>query len=210
MAKLLIADDHPMVRAGLRRLLLEDRNFSEIGEAGSGNETLDKLRSSNWDLLLLDINMPDRSGLDILRHVRATHASTKVLVLSGLSERQYALNVLKAGASGYLPKECAAEDLLAATRAVLQGRRYVSPQIAELLVTDLDSDNDQPLHGRLSEREFQVFYKIAAGRSVSAIGDELCLSVKTVSTYRSRILEKMNLKTNADITTYALRNQIIQ
>lgn len=210
MAKLLIADDHPMVRAGLRRLLLEDRNITEIGEAASGNDTLDKLRTGNWDLLILDINMPDRSGLDILRHVRATHAATKVLVLSALSERQYALNVLKAGASGYLPKEAAAEDLLAATRAVLQGRRYVSPQIAELLVTDLDADRDQPLHGRLSEREFQVFYKIAAGRSVSAIGDELCLSVKTVSTYRSRILEKMNLQTNADITTYALRNQIIQ
>jgi two-component system invasion response regulator UvrY len=210
MAKLLIADDHPMVRAGLRRLLVEDRNITEIGEAVSGNDTLDKLRDGHWDLLILDINMPDRSGLDILRHVRATHAATKVLVLSALSERQYALNVLKAGASGYLPKEAAPEDLLAATRAVLQGRRYVSPQIAELLVTDLGADGDQPLHGRLSEREFQVFYKIAAGRSVSAIGDELCLSVKTVSTYRSRILEKMNLQTNADITTYALRNQIIQ
>jgi two-component system, NarL family, invasion response regulator UvrY len=209
MAKLLIADDHPMVRAGLRRLLLEDRNITEIGEAASGSDTLDKLRTGHWDLLILDINMPDRSGLDILRHVRATHSGTKVLVLSALSERQYALNVLKAGASGYLPKEAAPEDLLAATRTVLQGRRYVSPQIAELLVTDLDADGDQPLHGRLSEREFQVFYKIAAGRSVSAIGDELCLSVKTVSTYRSRILEKMNLQTNADITTYALRNQII-
>ena len=210
MARILIADDHPMVRAGLRQLLLEDRSISEIGEAASGNETLDKLRSGSWDLLLLDISMPDRSGLDILRHVRATHAATKVLILSALSERQYALNVLRAGASGYLPKNAAPEDLLEATRAVLQGRRYVSPQIAELLVTDLDIDGDQPLHSRLSEREFQVFYKIAAGRSVSAIANELCLSVKTVSTYRSRILEKMNLQTNADVTTYALRNQIIQ
>src|SRR3984885_6213087 len=148
MAKILIADDHAMVRAGLKQFLEEDRSITEIGEAASGNETLDRLRAGSWDLVLLDINMPDRSGLDILRHVRATHAGTKVLVLSALSERQYALNVLKAGASGYLPKECAAEDLLAATRAVLQGRRYVSPQIAELLVTDLDSDNDQPLHGR--------------------------------------------------------------
>ena len=210
MAKILIADDHPMVRAGLRRILIEDRTVTEIGEAASGNETLDKLRTQQWDLLILDINMPDRSGLDILRHVRATHTETRVLVLSGLSERQYALNVLKAGASGYLPKECAPNDLLQATRAVLAGRRYVSPQIAELLVTDLNADNDQPLHGRLSEREFQVFYKLASGRSVSAIGNELCLSVKTVSTYRSRILEKMNLRSNADITTYALRNQIIQ
>jgi two-component system, NarL family, invasion response regulator UvrY len=210
MLKILLADDHPMVRAGLRRILSEDRSVTEIGEAASGSETLEKLRLQSWDLLILDINMPDRSGLDILRNVRATYADTKVLVLSGLSERQYALNVLKAGASGYLPKECAPNDLLQAMRAVLQGRRYVSPQIAELLVTDLESDNDQPLHGRLSEREFQVFYKLASGRSVSAIGNELCLSVKTVSTYRSRILEKMNLRTNADITTYALRNQIIQ
>jgi two-component system invasion response regulator UvrY len=210
MSKILLADDHPMVRAGLRRILSEDRSVTEIGEAASGSETLEKLRLQSWDLLILDINMPDRSGLDILRNVRATYADTKVLVLSGLSERQYALNVLKAGASGYLPKECAPNDLLQAMRAVLQGRRYVSPQIAELLVTDLESDNDQPLHGRLSEREFQVFYKLASGRSVSAIGNELCLSVKTVSTYRSRILEKMNLRTNADITTYALRNQIIQ
>jgi DNA-binding NarL/FixJ family response regulator len=199
-----------MVRAGLRRLLTEDRSVSDIGEAASGNDTLEKLRTQSWDLLILDINMPDRSGLDILRHVRSAHPDTRVLVLSGLSERQYALNVLKAGASGYLPKECAPNDLLQATRAVLAGRRYVSPQIAELLVTDLNADSDQPLHGRLSEREFQVFYKLASGRSVSAIGNELCLSVKTVSTYRSRILEKMNLRSNADITTYALRNQIIQ
>lgn len=210
MAKILIADDHPMVRAGLRRLLTEDRSVSDIGEAASGNDTLEKLRTQSWDLLILDINMPDRSGLDILRHVRSAHPDIRVLVLSGLSERQYALNVLKAGASGYLPKECAPNDLLQATRAVLAGRRYVSPQIAELLVTDLNADSDQPLHGRLSEREFQVFYKLASGRSVSAIGNELCLSVKTVSTYRSRILEKMNLRSNADITTYALRNQIIQ
>jgi two-component system invasion response regulator UvrY len=210
MATILIADDHPMVRAGLKRLLADDHAVTQIGEAASGNETLDCLRSGKWDLLILDINMPDRSGLDILRHVRATHMGTKVLVLSALSERQYALNVLKAGASGYLPKECAPNDLRVATRTVLQGRRYVSAQIAEMLLTDLHADSDQPLHGHLSEREFQVFYKIAAGRSVSAIADELCLSVKTISTYRSRILEKMNLRTNADITTYALRNQIIQ
>ena len=120
------------------------------------------------------------------------------------------VNVLKAGAGGYLPKECAPEELLKATRAVMQGRRYVSANLAELLLSDLDGDNDQPLHRRLSEREFQIFCKLAAGRAVSSIADELCLSVKTVSTYRTRILEKMSLATNADITTYALRNGIIQ
>jgi two-component system invasion response regulator UvrY len=133
-----------------------------------------------------------------------------VLVLSGFSERQYGLSALKAGASGYLPKECAPEDLLTATRMILRGRRYVSPDLAEMLACDPKATSDQPLHGCLSQREFQIFCKIAAGRAVSAIGRELCLSVKTVSTYRSRILEKMNLLTNADITTYALRNALIQ
>jgi len=195
MTKVLLADDHAMVRAGLRQFLVEDRSITEIGEAASGNETLDKLRAGSWDLVILDINMPDRSGLDILRYIRASYPDTKVLVLSGFPERQYAINVLKAGAGGYLPKECAPEELLKATRTVMQGRRYVS---------------DQPLHRRLSEREFQIFCKLATGRAVSSIADELCLSVKTVSTYRTRILEKMSLTTNADITTYALRNGIIQ
>jgi DNA-binding NarL/FixJ family response regulator len=209
MATVLIADDHPMVRAGLREFLEEDRSITEIGEAGSGNETLEQLRSNKWNLVILDINMPDRSGLDVLRHIRASYPDTRVLVLSAYPERQYAVNMLKAGAGGYLPKECAPEELLKATRAVLQGRRYVSAQMAEALISDLDGDHDKPLHSRLSEREFQIFCKIAAGRSVSSIGGELCLSVKTVSTYRSRILEKMSMTNNADITTYALKNEII-
>jgi DNA-binding NarL/FixJ family response regulator len=209
MTKVLLADDHAMVRAGLRQFLVDDRTITEIGEAASGNETLDKLRAGSWDLVILDINMPDRSGLDILRYIRASYPETKVLVLSGFPERQYAINVLKAGAGGYLPKECAPEELLK-TRTVLQGRRYVSANLAELLLSDLDGDSDQPLHRRLSEREFQIFCKLATGRAVSSIADELCLSVKTVSTYRTRILEKMSLTTNADITTYALRNGIIQ
>ena len=200
MSKILIADDHAMVRAGLRQFLTEDRSITEIGEAASGNETLDKLRSGSWDLVILDINMPDRSGLDILRYVRASYPETKVLVLSGFPERQYAINVLKAGAGGYLVVRKPWPSLA----------RYVSANLAELLLSDLNGDNDQPLHRRLSEREFQIFCKLASGRAVSSIADELCLSVKTVSTYRTRILEKMNLATNADITTYALRNGIIQ
>jgi DNA-binding NarL/FixJ family response regulator len=133
-----------------------------------------------------------------------------VLVLSGFPEKQYAVNVLRAGASGYINKEMAPDELLTAVRNVLQGRRYVSPALAELLVNGLDDDQDKPMHSRLSEREFQIFCKIAAGQAVSDIADELCISVKTVSTYRSRILEKMNFSTNADLTTYALRNEIIQ
>jgi len=210
MAKILIADDHPAVRAGLRQLLKDDPSVTEIGEAASADDTLACLRTGKWEMLILDINMPDRSGLDVLRNVRASHQDTRVLVLSCFSERQYGMSALKAGASGYLPKECAPEDLLTATRMILRGRRYVSPDLAEMLACDPKATSDQPLHGCLSQREFQIFCKIAAGRAVSAIARELCLTVKTVSTYRSRILEKMNLLTNADITTYALRNALIQ
>ncbi len=212
MTRILIADDHPMVRAGIRQFLEEDRSISEIGEAASGNETLDRLRSHTWNLLLLDINMPDRSGFDILRHIRASYSETKVLVLSGLPERQYALSVLKAGARGYLPKECTAEELLKATHEVLQGRALSErTDLAEILLTDFDEDKRaEPLHRRLSEREFQIFCKLAAGRTVSSIAEELFLSEKTVSTYRKRILDKMSLTTNADLTAYAVRNGILQ
>ena len=209
MARVLIADDHALFRAGLRQFLVQSLPSAEIGESATGNETLTCLQRAEWDLLVLDINMPDRSGLDILRHVRSGHAGTRVLVLSGYPERQYALNVLRAGASGYIAKDCAPEELLKAVRMVLQGRRYVSDSLAELLLLDLDQA-DKPLHSLLSDREFQIFGKLAAGHGVSEIGRELCLSVKTVSTYRTRILEKMRMKSNADLTSYALRNEIIQ
>lgn len=209
MARVLIADDHAVVRAGLRQFLDEDRGISAVGEASSGRETLERLRAEHWDLVILDIGMPDRSGLDILQQIRTGHDRTRVLVLSGYPERQYALNVLRAGASGFVEKSSPPEEFLKAVRAVLQGRRYVSATLAELLVGDLDGANDKPAHTRLSEREFQVFCKLAAGRAVSQIANELCLSVKTVSTYRSRILEKMGLQTNADLTSYALRNELI-
>jgi two-component system invasion response regulator UvrY len=198
MAKVLIADDHAVFRAGLKQFLHDVPGVNEVGEAASGNEVIDRLRQNDWDLLVLDINMPDRSGLDILRHVRAGHERTRVLILSGYPERQYAINVLRAGASGYIAKDSDPEELLKAVRLVLQG-----------LVTDLDQ-GDQPLHAKLSEREFQIFGKLASGNAVSEIARELCLSVKTVSTYRARILEKLHLKTNADLTSYAMRNEIIQ
>jgi DNA-binding NarL/FixJ family response regulator len=209
MAKILLADDHAILRKGLKQMLVEDRSTFEVGEAGTGRETLDLLRQAKWDLLILDINMPDRSGIDILRQVQASHPDLKVLVLSGFPERQYAINMIRAGASGYLNKEMAPEELLAAVKTVLSGKRYVSAALAELLVTELDSDSAKPAHAQLSEREFQIFCKLAAGSSVSAIGAELCLSVKTISTYRSRLMEKMGFKSNADITTYALRNHLI-
>jgi DNA-binding NarL/FixJ family response regulator len=198
-----------VVRTGLRHLLQEDAAIRQIGEAATGSETLDRLQETEWDLIVLDIAMPDRSGLDILRHIQARYPQTKVLVLSGYGERQYAVNVLRAGASGYLTKDAAPEELLKAVRIVLTGRRYVSAALAELLASDLREGSDQPPHARLSTREFQILCKLAAGRSVSEIGKELRLSVKTISTYRTRILEKMNFTTNADLTAYALKNGII-
>jgi two-component system, NarL family, invasion response regulator UvrY len=210
MAKVLIADDHALVRAGLRQFLEQDPQVTEIGEAVSGSNTLDQLRAKQWDLLLLDIFMPDRSGLDILARVRALHPNTRVLVLSGYPERQYAVSVLRSGANGFLSKESAPEELSKAVRTVLAGKRYVSAALADFLVSDLDADVTKPIHASLSEREFQTLCKLAAGRSVSQIADELCISVKTVSTYRSRILQKTSFKTNADLTSYALRTGLIQ
>ena len=209
MASVLIADDHALFRAGLRQFLGEVPGIVEIGEAVSGNDAMNRLNQAHWDLLVLDLNMPDRSGIDILRHVRSGHPETRVLVLSGYPERQYALVVLRAGASGYIAKDSSPEELMKAVCVVLKGRRYVSESLAELLVLEMDL-GDQPLHSKLSEREFQILGKLANGRAVSEIARELCLSVKTVSTYRARILEKLHLRTNADLTTYALRNEIIQ
>ena len=210
MAHILIVDDHAVVRAGLRQFLLEDPQVTKVDEADSGQQAMEALRRARYDLLILDINMPGRNGLDILRNVTSAHPDTKVLIVSGYPERQYAVNVLKSGASGYISKESAPEELLKATHTVLGGRRYVSATLAEQLVTDLDIDSDKPIHSKLSEREFQIFCKLASGKAVSDIAHELCLSVKTVSTYRSRVLEKMNFISNADITTYALRNGLMQ
>jgi len=211
MARVLVADDHAVVRAGLRQMLGADPAVDEIGEAATGQETLDRLREGHWDLVILDIAMPDRSGLDILKHVRSGFPDTRVLILSGFPERQYAINVLRAGAHGYLAKGSAPEELMNAVHAILAGRRYVSPTLSELLISEIDgSGGDKPIHAQLSEREFQIFCKLAGGSAVSEIARELCLSVKTVSTYRSRVLEKMNFRTNADIASYALRNGLIQ
>jgi two-component system, NarL family, invasion response regulator UvrY len=199
-----------MVRAGIRQYLEAETSVREIGEAASGRDTMDQLRAREWDLVLLDIFMPDQSGLDILREIQNDYPKVRVLILSGLPEEQYALSVLRAGASGYLPKGSAPEELIKAVLTVLAGRRYVSPEVAELLVAGMDKNPGGQQHERLSTREFQVLSKLAAGRAVSEIADELQLSVKTVSTYRSRVLEKMGLKTNADLTSYALRHGLIQ
>ncbi len=209
MIRLLIADDHAVVRRGLTQIINEAAGMQVAAEAADGSEVIDRTRDTALDIILLDLNMPGRSGFDVLKHVKAEYPNLPVLVLSMHAEDQYAMRVLRAGASGYLGKESAPEELIRAIRRVAGGGRYVSPAVAELLLTQLDGDPDAPLHERLSDREFQVMRMLAEGVSVKEIGASLSLSVKTVSTYRSRILEKMNLKSNADLTHYALKNDLI-
>lgn len=212
MSTVLIADDHAVVRAGYKQFLDAEAGITAIGEASSGDETLNQLRRKRWNLLLMDIHMPNRSGLDILKHVKTGYPQVRVLIMSGLPEEQYARNVLRAGASGYLSKGGTPEELLKAVRTVLQGRRYVSSALAEAMAVDLEFPQNQnkPPHSHLTAREFQVFRKLAAGVGITNIASELSLSVKTVSTYRTRILEKMKMNTNAEMTGYALRNGLIQ
>ena len=210
MATVLIADDHAMVRAGLKRWLEQDRAITAIGEAASAAETLRQVRDGNWDLVVLDINLPDRNGMDILRHIRASESRTRVLVVSAFGEKQYATYALRAGAAGYFAKDQPPEEFMRAVHTVLGGRRYVSAALAELLADALDEPTDRPPHAALSQREFQILCKLAVGRSVSEISRELCISVKTVSTYRARVLEKMKFDTNADLTAYALKNGLMQ
>ena len=212
MSRVLIADDHAVVRTGYRQFLEADASITAVGEATSGRATLDALRREEWNLLLMDIHMPDRSGLDILNHITSGYPDVRVLIMSGLPEEQYARNVLRAGASGYLSKGGSPDEFMKAVRTVLSGRRYVSASLAESMASDLKNPqvHHQPLHTCLSTREFQIFCKLAAGGPVNRIAEELSLSVKTVSTYRSRVLEKMSFKSNADLTGYALRNGLIQ
>jgi DNA-binding NarL/FixJ family response regulator len=213
MSRVLIADDHAVVRAGYAQFLAEDPSITEIGEVTSGSAVLAELRRKSWDLLLMDIHMPDRSGIDILKHLSSGFPTVRVLIVSGLPEEQYARNVLRAGARGYLSKGGSAEEFMRAVRLVLNGRRYISAALAESMAADLEKppeQNQQPQHTALSAREFQIFRKLAIGAPLGGIAKELSLSVKTVSTYRSRILEKMTFKSNADVTAYALRRGLIQ
>jgi DNA-binding NarL/FixJ family response regulator len=207
--RILIADDHAILRRGLKEILMRELDDVMCGEAESGQQVLDQVHAHHWDLLLLDITMPGRGGLDVLRNVKALRPKLPVLVLSMHPEDQYGKRVLKAGASGYMNKESAPEELLKAVRKLLSGGRYVSPALAETLATDLSEDRGQPAHETLSDREFEVLRKIASGKTVGQIAEELHLSVTTVSTYRARILEKMGLSTTAELMHYALRNHLV-
>jgi two-component system, NarL family, invasion response regulator UvrY len=209
MIRALIADDHAVVRQGLKQILGDTPEMLVAGEATNGQEVLDKVRAEPWDVVVLDISMPDRSGLDILKQLRSERPKLPVLVLSMHSEDQYAVRVLKAGASGYLTKDSAPDELVKAIRKVVSGGRYVSSFLAEKLAFEIGTDSSRLPHETLSDREFQVLRLIAGGKSVTEIAAELCLSVKTVSTYRARMLEKMNLGTTAELIHYAMQNHLI-
>jgi DNA-binding NarL/FixJ family response regulator len=202
-------DDHDIVRAGFRYILERHSDIQIVADGGSGREALDAIRKVPMHVCLIDLSLPDLSGIDVLRQAKGSHPEVAIVILSAYPEEQYGLNVLKAGASGFLSKELAPEQIVSAVRTVAAGRRYVSPRLAEMLAAGLTHDIEQPAHLRLSEREFQIFSKLAVGKSVTEIANDLCLSAKTVSTYRARLLEKMSFKTNADLTQYAVKNQLI-
>lgn len=206
MVRVLIADDHPIVRRGLKQIVADQPDMT-VAEAGDGPEALRLADKGKFDVVLLDINMPGISGLDVLSQIRSRQPNLPVLVLSAHSEAEFAVRILKAGASGYLNKELAPEELVKAIRRVIGGKKYVSPAVAELLADSIGKDEDEP-HASLSDREYQVMLLIAAGKTVSEIAEEIALSVKTVSTYRSRILEKMNLKNNAELMRYVIENKV--
>lgn len=210
MTRILVVDDHEIVRAGLKELLSTYHEFTVAGEAGSGADAVKMVREANWDVVLLDISMPDMNGIEALTQIRRIKPEQPVLILTMHPEDQYAVNLLRAGANGYLRKECSPEMLVAAIRTVASGRRYISPALGDQLAGELDGEGHKAPHTELSEREFQVFCKLAAGQAVSEVADELFLSVKTVSTYRARILDKMRIKSNAHITYYAIKHGLIQ
>lgn len=207
--RVFVADDHALFRAGVKALLADETDLAVAGEAGTAKETLQRMRSDEWDILLLDISLPDGSGIDLLRQIRPHKPDLPILILSMHPEDQFAVSLLRAGANGYIAKDAAPQQVVLAIRTLLQGRKYISSAVAQILADDIGGDG-RPPHEQLSEREFQVFCKLAAGRAVGAIADELFLSNKTVSTYRSRIMEKMNSKSNADLTYYAIKNGLIE
>ena len=210
MIKVLIADDHPIVRQGLWQILSGVSDMDVAGEAANAQETLEQVRVGDWDVLVLDITMPDRSGFDILKELKHEQPHLPVLVLSIHAEEQLAVRVLKAGASGYLTKENAPNELVKAIRKVVSGGKYISRGLAESLAFGLDTDSDQSRHEALSDREFQVMQLMASGKTLTEIAEELSLSTKTISTYRTRLLHKMNLETNAEIIRYAIENGLIE
>ena len=209
IVKIGIVDDHAIVRAGLKQFLSEMVDLRVVGEAASGREAIDLVRVTDIDVLIMDLSMPGQSGIDALAMIRAKAPDVGILILSGYPEEQYAVNLIRQGASGYLNKECEPMEIVNAIRTIALGRRYISPSVAELIAQQLNRKEGSAAHDLLSEREFQVFLKLAKGETAGEIANALSLSVKTVSTYRTRLMEKMGLTSNSDLTYYALKNKLI-
>jgi len=209
MIQVILCDDHAMVRRGIKDTLADAIDIQVIGEAGSYSEVKDLLRTTPCDVLLLDLNLPGRGGLEVLASLRESGSPIRVLIVSMFAEDQYAIRCLKAGADGYLNKAGDPSELILAVRAIANGRKYVTAQVSEMLVGNLASPSSGALHSTLSERELQTLIKIASGKRLSDIADELMLSPKTVSVYRSRLLEKLRLTNNAELTVYAIRNELV-
>jgi len=204
--RILVADDHTIVRKGIVQLLTEQYPQAEITEASSGQEALQHVMDSTWNIILLDVSMPGRNGIEVLKQIRSLHIHTPVLMLSMHPEEQYAIRALKAGASGFLNKERTTEELFDAIYRILLGKKYITASLAETLAENLGDIQDRPLHEVLSDRELQVFQLLASGKTVSAIAVELSLNTNTISTYRARILQKLSLHNNAEIMRYAVEN----
>ena len=211
MIRVVIVDDHAIVRSGLRQFLSDHVDLRITGEAADGREALELVRGGDLDVLLMDLSMPDQSGVDALAAIKARAPDLPVLILSGFPEEHYATTLLRQGASGYLNKDCDPEEIVKAIRTVYRGRKYITAGVAELLADGLGGGvGDKPAHEQLSEREFQVFLRLAKGETIGHMANSMSLSVKTVSTYRTRVMEKMKLESNSDLTYYALKNGLIQ
>ncbi|WP_227816956.1 response regulator [Nitrogeniibacter aestuarii] len=207
--RVMIADDHAIVRQGLRQILSDTEDMEVAGEACNGVEALHLSREGEWDVVLMDVSMPDRNGIDALKLIKKEHPRLPVLILSMYPEDQYAIRALKAGAAGYLTKQSAPDLLVTAIRQVASGKKYVSPELAMELAEAISEDTDRPLHEKLSDREYQTLCMIASGKTLTQIAEELNLSVKTVSVYRARLLEKMRLRNNAELTHYGLKYGLV-
>jgi len=209
LIKVIIVDDHLIVREGLKQIISDTSDISVVAEASNGQEAINKIRNNDCDVMLLDISMPGRSGLEILKEVKNEFPKLSILILTMHPEEQYAVRVLRAGASGYLTKESAPDELIEAIRKVSDGGKYISSTLAEKLAFNLEVDTGKPFHQTLSDREFEVMCMISSGKTVTEIADEMSLSVKTISTYRTRILDKMRMKTNAELTYYSIKNDLV-
>jgi two-component system invasion response regulator UvrY len=207
--RILLADDHSIVRRGLKDILVEEYPNAVVEQVGDGFELLKQLRNGRWDIVISDLSMPGKNGLETLKQLKSEYPQLPVLILSMYPEDLYAIRVLKAGASGYMTKESAPEELIKAVRLIMQGRKYITPTVAEKMASNLDHDNERQPHEMLSDRELDVMKMIASGKTVSEIANELSLSVNTISTYRARVLEKMNLKTNSELTYYVISNNLL-